>query len=95
MDDKKIENPIPSQDEPRFISKSPKPILRNQTFSYCNNSKVIKKTSTFAGSLKNVTFPDKIKKPMHIIHEIDIIGYRSTSKSRRKSKKPSCNCVIV
>jgi hypothetical protein len=70
-------------------------ILRlNTSYGKDTTIKVFRKSQSLASN-RGVTFPDKFKKPMHVIFEVEPIVYEETVPEVKKNKKKGCQCLII
>lgn len=95
MENKKDFSITPS--EPNNSAKIvPRPILRRGTdFNRTGKLSPIKKSKTVSLSSKSVSFPDKIKQPIHVIIEVEPIIYEEQPIEEKKKKtSKGCNCTL-
>ncbi|OMJ71458.1 hypothetical protein SteCoe_30323 [Stentor coeruleus] len=73
-----------------------KSILRKIKPSNHDGKKYIKRSKTASSSdiVKKVNFPDRIKKPLYVIFEVEPIVYEDQQVVVKKSKNKGCTCVI-
>lgn len=73
-----------------------KSILRKINPSNHEGKKYIKRSKTASSNdiVKKVNFPDRIKKPLYVIFEVEPIIYEDQPVRVKKSKNKGCTCII-
>lgn len=75
---------------PKSIMKSNICLARNMKERYFRRSK------TTVDRSKKVSFPDKFKRPIYIIYEVEPIIYEDIEiQMKVKSKSKGCQCMII
>ena len=88
-----------TQDDLGLSSKLiPKSILKVKESPVKNtNQRVIRKSKTMVNTNneKRVSFPDKFKRPLHTVFEVEPIIYENVEvKPQKVSKSKGCACII-
>ncbi|OMJ84451.1 hypothetical protein SteCoe_14403 [Stentor coeruleus] len=73
-----------------------KSILRNTELDSYEGKVDIKrsKTASCSDCIKKVNFPDRVKKPLHIIIEVEPFIYEDQPEDKKKVKTKGCACFI-
>lgn len=98
MENKKQDFSITQSESNNSARVYPKSILRKLTDIKTERKLFpIKKSKTTNPGSKSVSFPDRIKQPIHVIIEVEPIIYEDQINEDKKSKKKSkgCNCVVI
>ena len=96
MENKKEEFSITHSEQSSSAKILPRPILRRGTdIKTSSKFHSLKKSNTMNLISKSVSFPDKIKKPIHVIIEVEPIIYEEQPVEEKKKKNSKgCYCTI-
>ena len=90
MEEKKQEFSNTQEDFGVSVRGIPKSILRSNTRIGLPHKKTIRKSQTMEIRSKSVSFSDRHKKPLHVVHEIEPFVYEESQTSHKKYKTSCC-----
>lgn len=96
MEEKKVDFSNTQEDLGLIIKTQMRSILRNIKPDNNEGKENLKrsKTASCSNCIKKVNFPDKVKKPLHVIIEVEPFIYEDQPEDKKKAKSKGCACFI-